>query len=185
MSVSILPSPFSLGSVMPEFFNLPCIDGKKYSSSDFSEKKILVIAFTCNHCPYVQAYEERIMQLQCEYLHKRVQVICINANEIQNYPEDRFEKMMERAREKNFNFIYLRDEDQTVANKFFATHTPEFFLFDEKRKLRYHGRFDDNWQKPEEVKETYLKNAIDSLLKGDTVQTPETFSIGCTIKWKM
>jgi len=184
MSVSVLPSPFALGSPMPEFFNLHCADGKTYSSSDFSEKKFLVIAFTCNHCPYVQAYEERIMQLQNDYLQKQVQVICINANEIQNYPEDSLEKMKERATLKNFNFIYIRDEDQSVANKFFATHTPEFFLFDSERTLRYHGRMDDNWQYPNQVQETFLRDAIDTLLNGKTIKTPETFSIGCTIKWK-
>ncbi|MBS4029414.1 MAG: thioredoxin family protein [Ignavibacteriales bacterium] len=185
MGQSTIPSQFQIGSPLPEFSNLPGVDGKKYSSSDSSEKKILVVAFTCNHCPYVQAYEERIMTLQKEYAEKSVQVICINSNEIENYPDDSYEKMMERAKLKNFNFIYLRDEDQTVANKFFATHTPEFFVFDSERKLRYHGRLDDNWQKPEEVKETYLQYSIDSLLRGEEVKIPETFSIGCTIKWKL
>lgn len=185
MGTSTIPSQFQINSEMPEFSNLPCVDGKKYSSSDFEGKKILVVAFTCNHCPYVQAYEERIISLQKDYTAKGIQIICINANEIQNYPDDSYEKMIERAKMKNFNFLYLRDEDQSVANKFFATHTPEFFVLDEKRKLRYHGRLDDNWQKLEDVKETYLRNAIDSLLKGEEVKISETFSIGCTIKWKM
>ncbi len=185
MGQSTIPSQFQINSPMPEFSNLPGVDGKKYSSSNFSEKKILVIAFTCNHCPYVQAYEERIMSLQTKYVSSGVQVICINANEIQNYPDDSYEKMIERAELKHFNFIYLRDEDQSVANKFCATHTPEFFMFDKERKLRYHGRLDDNWQKPDEVKENFLENALIALLNGENVETTETFSIGCTIKWKV
>jgi peroxiredoxin len=169
---------------MPEFKNLPGVDGKKYSSDDFTNKKILVIVFSCNHCPYVKAYEERMIAFQKTYGDKGMQFVAINSNETKNYPEDNFDEMVKNAKKKNFNFIYLRDDDQSVADSFGATHTPEFFVFDEKRNLRYHGKMDDNWQIVKAVKEKYLQDAVDAILAGKSVKTTETFSIGCTIKWK-
>lgn len=168
----------------PEFTDLPAADGKKYSLSVFSDKKIAVIVFSCNHCPYVQAYEERMIAFQRDYAAKGVQLVAINSNETAHYPEDNFDEMVKRAKSKSFNFPYLRDDDQSVANAYGATHTPEFFVFDDKRKLRYRGKFDDNYQKPSEVKAKYVRNAVDALLEGKEVAEPETYSIGCTIKWK-
>ena len=173
-----------IGSNAPSFNNLPGTDGKKYSLSSLADKKIAVVVFSCNHCPYVQAYEERMMAFQRDYAAKGVQLIAINSNETEHYPEDNFDEMVQRAKAKNFNFPYLRDDDQSVANAYGATHTPEFFVFDEKRKLRYHGKFDDNYQNPSAVKANYLRNAVDALLSGKEVTEPETYSIGCTIKWK-
>jgi peroxiredoxin len=92
--------------------------------------------------------------------------------------------MKKRAVEQNFNFPYLRDEDQSVARAFDATHTPEIFLFNKERKLVFHGKIDDNWQEPRKVQNHYLRNAIDELLAGKDISVPETFTIGCTIKWK-
>jgi peroxiredoxin len=172
-----------LNDTLPSFGKLPGTDGKSYSPSDFAEKDILVVVFSCNHCPYVQAYEKRMIGLQGEYAARGVQVIAINSNETKNYPEDRFEKMVQRSKEKGFNFPYLRDEDQSVAEAFGATHTPQFFVFDRSRKLRYAGKMDDNWEHPGAVKENYLRDAVDALLRGEKVPVPETFSIGCTIKW--
>jgi len=185
----------TIGSEAPEFDNLPAADGKKYSLGDFDDKKILVVVFSCNHCPYVQAYEERMMTFQRDYAGKGVQLVAINSNETKNYPEDNYEEMVKRAKKKGFNFPYLRDEDQATATAFGATHTPEFFVFSppaseaqegrgEKRNLRYHGRFDDNHQNPAAVKVNYLRDAVDALLAGREVPQPETYSIGCTIKWK-
>jgi len=168
---------------LPEFRNLPGVDGKAHSSKEYSDKNILVVVFSCNHCPYVRAYEDRIIALQREYGPKGVQVIAINSNDTKNYPEDSFDKMVLRAKEKGFNFPYLRDEDQSVAEAFGATHTPQFFVFDRERKLRYAGRMDDNWEHPAAVKENYLRDALDALLAGKDVPVPETYSIGCTIKW--
>ncbi len=186
---------------MPEFKNLSGVDGKKYSNDNFVDKKILVIVFSCNHCPYVKAYEERMIAFQKSYSEKGIQLVAINSNETKNYPEDNFDEMVKNAKKKNFNFIYLRDDDQSVADAFGATHTPEFFVFsveggslpdrqagasggDEKRSLRYHGKMDDNWQNPTAVKDKYLQDAVDAILTGKEVKTPETFSIGCTIKWR-
>ncbi len=165
-------------------FNLPAVDGKEYSLSSFKESIALVVIFSCNHCPYVQAYEERMIELQKEYKDKGVSVISINSNDITNYPDDSFEHMIERAKKKGFNFPYLRDEEQITASAYGASHTPEVFLFNKERKLVYSGKIDDNWQEPEKVRNQYLKNAIDELLEGKEISVPETFSIGCTIKWK-
>lgn len=168
----------------PEFSNLPGADRKTYSLHDFNNKKILVIVFSCNHCPYVQAYEDRMVAFQRDYGNKNIQLVGINSNETVHYPEDNYDEMVKRAKAKGFNFPYLRDEDQSVAAAYGATHTPEFFVFDEKRNLRYHGRFDDNHQNPNAVTVHYLHNAVDALLVGKEVNEPETHSIGCTIKWK-
>lgn len=172
-----------IGSLIPDF-NLPAIDGKNYSLESFKDKKILVVIFSCNHCPYVRAYEDRIIEIQKDYKSKGVEVIAINSNDAEKYPEDSFEEMKKRAAEKKFNFLYLRDEDQLVARSFDAAHTPEIFVFDGERKLVYHGKIDDNWQEEKKAKTKYLRNALDELLEGKEVSIPETYSIGCTIKWK-
>ena len=173
-----------IGTNAPTFANLPGTDGTKYSLSSFTDKKIVVVVFSCNHCPYVQAYEERMVSFQRDYAARGVQLVAINSNETVHYPEDNFDEMVKRAKAKGYNFPYLRDEDQSTANAYGATHTPEFFVFDEKRKLRYRGKFDDNYQNASAVKANYLKAAVDALIAGKEVSEPETYSIGCTIKWK-
>jgi peroxiredoxin len=172
-----------IGSDLPHF-RLKGTDEKMHSTDAYSEKRILVIVFSCNHCPYVQAYEERMKGIQREFGGMGVQLIAVNSNDESGYPEDSFENMKKRAVDKGFNFPYLRDEDQSVASKFDATHTPEIFVFDGNRKLVYHGKIDDNWMEPERVRTRYLKDAIEQLLRGEEISVPETFSIGCTIKWK-
>ncbi|MFN0118010.1 MAG: thioredoxin family protein [Elusimicrobiota bacterium] len=172
------------GQLAPEFKDLKGVDGKKHALSDYVSKKVLVIIFSCNHCPYVQAYEDRIIDLQKEFKDKEVQFIAINSNDDQHYPDDSFENMVKRAKEKNFNFDYLRDESQEVAKAYKASHTPHIYLFDEKRYLAYTGKVDDNWQNPSQVKDQYLKQAIVSLLHGKEPSPYETFAIGCSIKWK-
>jgi peroxiredoxin len=173
----------NIGSKAPDF-NLTATDGKNYSLSSFEDKEALIVIFSCNHCPYVQAYEDRIKKLQDDYKEKGIIVIAINPNEDVNYPDDSFENMKERAAEQNFNFLYLRDEDQSVARAYDATHTPEIFLFDKNRRLAFHGKIDDNWQDPTKVQNHYLRNALYELLEGKEISVPETFTIGCTIKWK-
>jgi peroxiredoxin len=172
-----------IGSPAPDF-NLEGIDGKKYSLNSFKTAKAIIIIFSCNHCPYVQAYEERIKQIQKDYGDRGVIVVAINSNEDINYPDDSFDNMKKRAAEHKFNFPYLRDEDQSVARAYDATHTPEIFLFNKERKLVFHGKIDDNWQDPNKVQNNYLKNALIELLDGEEISVPETFTIGCTIKWK-
>lgn len=171
-----------LGSQAPDF-NLPSVDGKNYTLKSFSGKKGLIVIFSCNHCPYVQAYEERIKLIQKDY-EKDIYVVAISSNEDINYPEDSFEEMKKRAEQKKFNFPYLRDETQQIAETYGATHTPEIFLFDKKRELVFHGKIDDNWQDEKSVVTKYLRNAINEMLAGKKISVPETFTIGCTIKWK-
>ncbi len=172
----------SLNSKAPDF-NLPGVDGKKYSLASFKDKPMLVIVFSCNHCPYVQAYEQRMIDIQRDYEDQGLQFVAINSNETKNYPEDRFEKMVARAQQKGFNFPYLRDEDQSMARAYDAACTPEFYLFDKERKLQYHGRLDDNHENPSKASKHYLRDAVEALLKGETPPRQEVHPIGCSIKW--
>ena len=165
-------------------FSLPATDGKIYKLTDFKGKSALVIVFMCNHCPYVQAYIERIKSIQSEFGIKGLQVLGINSNDEVNYPDDGFDKMVEMARIKKLNFVYLRDEDQTVANAYGAQCTPEVFVFNGERKLRYHGRIDDNCKDEKAVKTTDLKNAVDAILHGRKVAFELTPAFGCSIKWR-
>ena len=164
-------------------FKLPATDGRTYSSSDLQDKRALVVIFSCNHCPYVRAWEDRMVAIQRDYAGKGVQLVAINANDVRQQPGDSFEAMAERAREKGFNFPYLRDETQEVARAYGAERTPEVFVFDAARRLVYHGRIDDNYEDPEQVRSHYLRRAIDAALEGRRPEVPETPPQGCTIKW--
>jgi peroxiredoxin len=165
-------------------FNLPGVDGATHSLVEYAGRKAVAVIFSCNHCPYVQAWEDRMVQIQVDYAERGVQLVAINANNAAQYPEDSFEKMKERAREKHFNFPYLRDETQDVARAYGAERTPEVFLFDNVGRLRYHGVIDDNYDDPSAVKVKYLRNALDAILSGAEPIVPETKPVGCTIKWK-
>ena len=172
-----------IGDKAPDF-SLPATDGKIYRLNDFKGKKVLVIIFMCNHCPYVQAYIERIKSIQSEFGIKGLRVVGINSNDEVNYPDDGFDKMVEMARLKKLNFVYLRDEDQTVANAYGAQCTPEVFVFDGERKLKYHGRIDDNYKDEKAVKTTDLRNAVDAVLHDRKVAFELTPAVGCSIKWR-
>ena len=174
-------SHIPIGSSAPAF-NLNATDNNFYTLSSFSDKKILVVMFTCNNCPFVKAYEDRLIRIQEDYSAKSVSLVAINSNETINYPEDTFEKMQIRVNEKSYNFPYLRDEDQSVASSFGASFTPEIFVFDIKRKLRYHGRIDDNKDKTV-VTSNDLRNTLDEILTDKDVTNSETHAIGCSIKW--
>jgi peroxiredoxin len=165
-------------------FDLPGVDGRNHSLAQYSNKKAVAAIFSCNHCPYVRAWEDRMVKIQEDYANKGVQLIAINANDATKYPDDSFDKMKEHAHEKNFNFPYLRDESQKVAREYGAERTPEVFLFDRMGALRYHGVIDDNYDDPSAVKVHYLRNALDAVLSGSKAQTAETMPVGCTIKWK-
>lgn len=174
----------NIGSKAPDF-NLIGIDDKYHSLNDYKESEGIVIIFFCNHCPYVQAYIERIKIIQDNFKVKGINVIAINPNDSSRYPDDSFEEMKLRAEINQFNFSYLHDETQHTAKDYGATHTPEIFLFDKNRKLVFHGKIDDNWKEPDNVNEKYLENAITEMLNGSEISVPETFTIGCTIKWKV
>jgi peroxiredoxin len=164
-------------------FSLRGVDGRTHTLDGLKDKQVLVIIFSCNHCPYVQAYEDRMIAIQRDYQDRGVQLVAINSNEDRHHPEDSFERMVERAQSKKFNFPYLRDGSQDVAKAYGATHTPHLFVFDRDRRLRYTGKIDDNWQNPTAVKRHYLREALDALLEGANPAEAQTHAIGCTIKW--
>src|SRR3990167_1558337 len=130
--------PFTIGSFAPDF-DLKGVDGGMHSLASYAKFSILVVAAVCNHCPYVQAYLNRLVDFQARYLEHGVKVIGINPNDATRYPDDSFEKMVETAMERGFNFDYLRDENQAVAMAYHFERTPQFFVFDKERRLRYTG----------------------------------------------
>ena len=165
-------------------FSLPGVDGETRSLDSFSDAELLVVVFTCNHCPYAKACEDRLIAIQEDYRKQGVQLVAINPNDADNYPDDSFEKMKERARDKGFNFPCLRDESQAVARAYDAACTPDIFVFDRDRKLIYNGRIDDNWQEPQAVTRRDLCEVLDAALGGRTVDFEHVPSMGCSIKWK-
>ncbi len=181
-----------LGSQAPDF-NLKGVDGKMYSLASFKSARILVIVFTCNHCPTAQAYEDRVIKLANDYSGKGVDVVAIMPNDPKaiNLDElgytdlsDSYDEMKIRAAEKHFNFPYLYDgETQSVAKAYGPVATPHVFIFDEQRKLRYQGRIDDV-EKPTKTPNTFdARNAIDALLAGKDPAVKTTKVFGCSIKW--
>jgi peroxiredoxin len=177
MIVSTLP----LGAKAPEF-DLPGVDGRNYSLWSFQGKQALVVVFSCNHCPYVKDYEDRMVSIQREYSGKGVQLVAINSNDERAYPEDSFPEMVKRAKQKGFNFPYLRDASQKVVEAYGGVCTPHVFAFDGNRVLRYRGRIDDS-RDSSKVSSPDLKNALDDILQGKDVRVPDTRPFGCSIKW--
>lgn len=171
-----------IGEQAPRF-SLAGVDGATYDLERFAGKPVLAVIFSCNHCPYVQAYEDRLVAIQRDYADRGVQLVAINSNDDADYPEDSLEHMIARATAKKFNFPYLRDASQEVARAYGASHTPQLFVFDRQRRLRYTGKIDDNWQDPRAVTRRYLREALDALLGGASPKEAETRAIGCTIKW--
>ena len=172
-----------LGDSCPNF-DLPAVDGNRYKLNDFDDKKVLLVIFTCNHCPYAQAVEERIIQLRCDYEGKSVQFVGICPNDSDQVSEDSFENLKKRWEQKKYGFPYLHDSERTVAKAFDAVCTPEFYLYGADRKLAYHGRLDDNWKEPQKVTKRDLKEAVDMLLEGNNPPEKQFPSLGCSIKWR-
>lgn len=185
------PQPLAIGAKAPDF-SLPGVDGKTYSLKDFADSKILVIVFTCNHCPTAQAYEERIKQMVIDYKSKGVAVIAISPNDPMSvrldelgYTDlsDSFDEMKIRAKDHQFNFPYLYDGENSQASiKYGPQATPHVFIFDAERALRYTGRIDDG-EKPGSAKSHDAKAAIDAMLAGRPVAVEKTKTFGCSIKW--
>lgn len=165
-------------------FSLKGIDEKYYSPGDFKDKSVLIIIFMCNHCPYVIAVIERLVAIQKKYHDKSVQILGINPNDPVSYPEDSFGKMKKFARKYSLNFPYLVDEIQDIAHAYDAKCTPDIFVFDKDRNLRYRGRIDDNWKEESKVTNKELERAIDLLLEGKEIDFEQIPTIGCSIKWK-
>lgn len=171
-----------LGAKIPDF-SLKGVDGKTHSPADYADKKALVVTVSCNHCPTVVQYEDRMVEVQRDYAGKGVLLIAINGNETDDHPTDAFEHMVQRAKDKRFNFPYLRDDSQEVLRALDAVRTPEVYLFGPDRTLVFHGRIDDNADNPKAVKRHDLREALDEVLAGKPVSVPETPPVGCTVKW--
>src|SRR5947209_10415049 len=185
------PPPLEIGAPAPEFC-LPGVDGKTHCLKDYSASKVLVIAFTCNHCPTAQLYESRIKQLAADYGERGVALVAIQPNnpnavrlDEMGYTDvgDSFEEMKLRAAYRHFNFPYLYDgETQKISRAYGPAATPHLFIFDEKRNLRYQGRIDNNPREPL-VTSRDARNAIDAILAGLPVPLAKTPSVGCSTKW--
>ena len=173
----------ALGESAP-YFSLKGTDGKIHTISDFKGKRALVVVFTCNHCPYAQAYESRIIELANEFQPLGAQFVAICANDSMGYPEDDFPHMIEKSKKLGLPYPYLHDENQTVARAYDAACTPEVYVFDLNQKLQYHGRVDDNHQDRSQVKHQDLRIALETVVRGETPPVQLTPAIGCSIKWK-
>lgn len=174
----------SIGDQAPDF-TLPATDGKSYQLSEaFKNAKAIVVVFTCNHCPYAIAWEDRINAIARDYASQGVRLLAINANNAATHPADSFANMVKRASEKHFVFPYLHDESQSIARTYDAERTPEFFIFDATKTLRYHGAPDDNYEDEHAVKHHYARQALDAILAGKGLAVAETKPVGCSIKWK-
>lgn len=165
-------------------FELSDTEGRAIRPDDFTDARVLGVVFTCNHCPYAQAWEDRLIEAQRDFAPSGVRLVLISSNDPAKVPADAPERMRERARAKRYPFPYLYDRTQEVARAYGATRTPEIFLFDSDRVLRYHGAPDDNYEDPAAVQHPYLRQAVEALLRGDAPATAETKPVGCTIKWR-
>lgn len=181
MALTFTPLP-DIGKLCPDF-DLLATDGKRYRLADFQNKKVLVVMFICNHCPYVKAVEDRILQLARDLSQESVQFVAICSNDPTEYEEDSFENLKKRAEEKQYPFPYLHDPEQTVAKEFDAVCTPDFYVFDSSRKLVYRGRLDDSWKDVTKVTQQSLKDAIENALSEQPPFEKQFPSMGCSIKW--
>ncbi len=172
-----------IGDPAPRFEDLKGIDGDAYSLGDFSDAKALLVVFSCNHCPYVQAYESRMQQVYEDYKDKGMAMVAINSNDATQYPEDSFDEMKKRAETQGLTFPYVRDKTQKVAEAYGAQCTPHVMIFDQDHKLAYQGRYDDEKDDPEAGNAVDVRNALDAILAGKEPEEPITRAFGCSVKW--
>lgn len=183
---SFAPPAYKVGDTVKDF-KLKNVDGKMVSLADGKDAKGAIVIFTCNHCPYAKAYEQRIMELDKKYRPKGFPVVAISPNDPAKVPDDSYENMVKRAKDKDYSFPYLFDETQDVARDFGATRTPHVFVLNKTSKgyeVAYIGAIDDNTEDASAVKNRYVEDAVNALLNGQKVPVSETKAIGCTIKWK-
>jgi peroxiredoxin len=171
-----------LGAEAPQF-DLPGVDGQNHSLDSYGNAEALVLVQSCNHCPYVQAWEDRLNAIARDYADRGVRVVAVNSNDPANHPEDSFEEMQKRASSRGFTFDYLYDEPQGIARELSAERTPEVFVFDRERRLVYHGAIDDS-RDEDGVSQQYLRDALDAVLSNEEPAVSETPAVGCTVKWK-
>lgn len=163
-------------------FKLKNVDGKMVSLADYKDAKGYIIIFTCNHCPFSIAYEDRIIDMHKKYAPKGYPVIAINPNDPEVQPDDSFAAMQARASEKSFPFAYLMDEGQKIYPQYGATRTPHVFILDKNRVVQYIGAIDDNHSDAAAVQRRYVEDAIEALESGKKPKETFTRAVGCTIK---
>lgn len=179
MALVHTPDP-ELGKRCPDF-RLPATSGEWVTSEElFTDTQAVLVMFICNHCPYVQAIESRLIELAQAMKSQPVRIVGISSNDAVKYPEDSFEKM----KLKPYPFPYLYDESQKVAQAFGAVCTPDFFLYNAERKLVYRGRLDDSWKDQSQVTRTELRWAIEATIEGREIDFAVKPSMGCSLKWR-
>jgi peroxiredoxin len=177
---------YTVGSTAKDF-SLKNVDGTMIALKNLPNAKGAIVVFTCNHCPFAKAYEERIIALHKAFAPKGFPVVAINPNDTKAQPEDSFEQMVKRAKEKQYPFPYVLDETQEIAKTYGATRTPHVFVLKkmgEKFEVVYIGAIDDNTEDAKAAKEKYVESAIAAVLANQAPAVTSTKAIGCTIKWK-
>lgn len=172
----------ALGTDAPQF-DLPGVDGQTHSLDSYADAKALVLVQSCNHCPYVQAWENRLIAIASDYADRGARVVAVSSNDADSYPEDSFDEMKARSAAQGFTFDYLYDEPQAFARALGAERTPEVFLFDGERRLAYHGAIDDDRDETA-ARQHYLRDALDAVLSGQEPPVRDTPAVGCSLKWK-
>ena len=183
MERETISTTFPLGSRVPSF-ELVSVDGERFGSQYLAGAKAGLVAFLCNHCPYVKGSEDMLISIVKRFQGDGLKTLVINSNDAVKYPEDSFEKMKEKAVSHALPYPYLYDESQDVARLFDAACTPEFYLFDRDGKLAYHGTINDSPRDPSRVTKDFLSKAIEAVLEGRTPEPQFVHPLGCSIKWK-
>lgn len=173
----------AIGQEAPDFL-LPATDGNTYSLADFANAKVLVVFFTCNHCPYVTGSDEVTRKTVEKFTPRGVTFVAINSNSPNTYEEDSFDNMVKRMAEHKFPWLYLHDATQDIARAYGALRTPHFYVFDDQRRLVYTGRAVDNPRDTSKMTESNLENALEEHLAGKPITEPVTNPIGCNVKWE-
>jgi len=174
---------FTIGAKLPEF-SLPNVNGETVGSEHLRGAKAALVAFVCNHCPYVKGSEAMLIEICKKFAPHGLCAVAISSNDAVKYPDDSFEKMQEKARAMNLPYPYLYDESQDVARMFDAACTPEFYLFDSARTLVYHGTINDSPRDAAKVTKDYLSDAVVAVLEGQTPNPQFVHPLGCSIKWR-
>ena len=184
-SAALAGGALPIGASMPMAdVKMKSVDGSERTLGDVKKPAGTLVVFTCNHCPFAKRWETRIVELGNTYAAKGVGVVAVNANDPTVAAEDAFDVMQQRSKERGMQFPYVVDATSNLARAFGATKTPEAFLFDKDGKLVYHGTIDDNGEDAAKVEKTYLKDALEAVVKGQDVAVKETKSIGCGIKFR-
>ena len=176
-------SGLSIGDSAPPL-DLPDTEGRRYSLPLEEGEEVTAVIFTCNHCPYVLAWQDRMVDVARDYEHRGVRFLAINSNDAERYPDDSYEAMQARVRDEDWPFPYLHDESQRVAHDFGAKATPDVFVLDSELHLRYRGALDGDHSNLAENAQ-WLRDALDAVLAGREPDRPETEPVGCSIKWKL